>query len=163
MIKLYKNNSYKWFCKENIYAIGYVFYKDKLYEDNKLLELIISIKNNIKEEISYFDGAFSIVIDNKENIILISDIVRSFPLFYNKYGDVTDDIELLRTKLNKLSLKELVSCRWVSGDETIYEDVKQIECAQIITIENERIYKKKYFQYKHEKQQDFSFQELDRI
>lgn len=164
MIKLYKNNAYQWFKFNNVYTIGYAFYDNSLYKDDELTKFIYKLKDNLEQVIKKLNGYFAIVIEEKKQIILVSDIIRSFPIFYNDKGDITDDIELLKGELNELSLKELLQARWVSGDETIYKNVKQIENASIVYIyKNATIQKKKYFRYKHTDNTSYSFEELDAI
>jgi len=163
MIQLYKNNAYQWFMKDHIYTIGYAFYQNKLYEDASLVELIVKIKDTIEEKINQMTGYFAIVIEKENGIILISDIIRSFPLFYNADGDVTDDINLLKGNFNELSIQELLSSRWVSNDATIYQNVKQIENAQIVEIENGHIIKKRYFHYEYNIGEAYSLEELDQV
>ena len=163
MIRLYKNNAFKWNENNNVYTIGYAFYKDKLYRDEELTKLIIELRDSIFNEINEFTGYFAIVIQEGKKIILISDIIRSFPLFYNSNGDVTDDIELLKNDINELSLKELLHARWVSVDETIYKDVYQIENAQIVVLQDNKITKNRYYTYSYIKNTIYSFEELDNV
>ena len=55
-IKLYKNNAYKWYNKDNIYVIGYIILEDKnylvtgysLYEDTYLTKFTL-YSNALKE------------------------------------------------------------------------------------------------------------------
>ena len=75
MINLYYNNAYKWKEKNNIFTIGYVIYKNVLYEDEDFLNLVINLKDNIKSIVKEFTGYFAIVIQNQEETILISDII----------------------------------------------------------------------------------------
>lgn len=163
MINLYKNNAFKWNEKDNIYTIGYVIYKDKVYNDVNLVDLVISLKDNIFNAINEFNGYFAIVIKNDKETILISDIIRSFPLFYNNKGDVTDDIELMKNDINELSIEELIHSRWVSMDETIYKDVYQIENAQIVIIKDNKITKNRYYTYAYHNDEKYSFEELDNV
>ena len=158
MINLYYNNAYKWKEKNNIFTIGYVIYKNVLYEDEDFLNLVINLKDNIKSIVKEFTGYFAIVIQNQEETILISDIIRSFPVFYTKNGDITDDISLISGELNELSLEELLHCRWISFDDTIYKN------AQIVVIKKGEIYKEKYFNYQNDDKNTIcSYEELDKI
>ncbi len=162
MIKLYKNNTYQWFKKDNVNTIGYAFYKDSLYEDEKLANFIYQSKENLETILQDMNGYFSIVIEEDECIILVSDIIRSFPVFYNNKGDISDDIDVFKRELNELSIEELQQARWVSGDDTIYQNVKQLENASIVYLyKNGHTEKKKYFRYKYVNNASYSFKELD--
>ena len=160
MINLYYNNAYKWYHDENIYVIGYVFYKNELYDGNKLIELVK--KSDIEKEVKYFSGSFAIVIKKNEEIILLSDIVRSFPVFYTSSGVVVDNINLLKNKINFKSLNELKQARLVSGSKTIYDGVFQLEASQIVRIKKGKISTKKYFEYKLSEKKH-TYKELDQI
>jgi len=160
MISLNYNNAYKWYNDDNIYAIGYIHYKNKLYTEEKIIELIKKIE--VEKEIKNFSGSFTIVIKNNDEITLISDIVRCFPIFYNEDGDVVDNINLLKNKINKKSIKELKQARLVSGSKTIYESVFQLEASQIVKIKNKKISREKYFEY-NLSSKNHSYEELDKV
>ena len=163
MIKLYYNNTFKWYSKDNIYTIGHVFFENKLYKDNEFLELIIKSKDNIKEIVKEFSGYFGIVINENDKAIIISDLIRSFPIFYTKSGDITDDINLLKGEINSLSIKELLYAGWIIGDNTIYKNIKQVENAEIVIIKDGEVSKGRYFEFKNRSCKDYSFKELDNI
>lgn len=160
MIKLYYNNAYKWYNEKNIYVIGFAFFENKLYLDEQFLHLVI--ENNLNEIIDKLNGCFSIVIKENNSVIICSDRLRCFPVFYTKNGDVSDDINLLKTTINELSMKEMKKCCWTSGSKTIYENVFQIEAGQVVTIKKQKIMKKRY--YEHTLcENNCDFEELDKI
>lgn len=151
-VKLSYNNAYKWYNNKNIYVIGYLFYEDKMYKNEKLLEFIkfFSVET-IKSIVKKSTGFFSIIIIKEKKIILISDIVRTFPVFYkfNKNNIIVMDNINNSKELNSLSTKELLILRYVTGDETLFKGIKQLENAEIVTIyNNKNIKKEKYFYFK---------------
>lgn len=146
MIKLCYNNSYKWFCSDNCYSIGYAFYKGDLYENEKFNDLVNKL--DIPKQINELNGFFSIVKKEKQKITLVSDVIRAFPVFYTKNGDVFDKIDSFNNSIKLISKEELLKCGWVSGYETIYDNIFQLEASQIVTIENKKITRKTYFEYK---------------
>ena len=76
------NNAYNWVNDKKIYFIGYIFYNEKFYWENQALELIRKNEKNIKKFILEVDGCFSILIKCKDKVIIISDMLRTFPIFY---------------------------------------------------------------------------------
>lgn len=160
MIKLYYNNAYKWFSSNGVYTIGFAFFENKLYKDDKLNELVQ--KNNINTIITKLNGCFSIVIQSHNKTILCSDNLRCFPVFYKKNGDVTDDISLFKNKINEIALEEMKQSHSTTGNKTIYEDVFQVEAGEIVTIHNSKITKRKHFKYTLS-EEECSFEELDSI
>ena len=84
IIELNYNNAYKWMSKNDIYVIGYIFYKNKVYKNEELLEFVSAIdEDKLENTIKEVDGCFSIVYKKKQKIILISDLLRTFPVFYS--------------------------------------------------------------------------------
>ncbi len=160
MIKLYYNNAYKWYNKDKIHVIGFAFFEDKFYSNEQFLQLIS--ENKLDNIIDKLNGCFSIVIEDKDSVIICSDRLRCFPVFYTKNGDVSDDINLLKTTINELAMQEMKKCRWVSGNKTVYENVFQLEASQIVTIKKQKIIKRRYYEHLLcEKKCDF--EELDNI
>ena len=150
-IKLYFNNKYKWYNDNNIYIIGYIYYKDKIYEKEKLIEFLKNkdLKKNYERIINDLDGCFSIVFMEKDKYYIISDMLRCFPVFYKVEKNIVyiyDNInDFKNKKINELSKKELFSCNYITGSDTIYEDIYQLESHQIVIIENNKINRMSYY------------------
>lgn len=172
-IDLNYNNAYKWIKQDKIYTIGYIFYQDKLYKDEDLNNLLQSIKlnkiNNFLEEI---DGCFSFVINNENEVIIISDLLRNFPVFYSINNDVIDIRDNIMQYNNKTldndSIIELSYTNYVTSYNTLFKNIYQLEAHQIVKINknNYNITRNKYFEYKYNftsKDDESLIQELDII
>lgn len=168
-INLYYNNAYEWYNEDNYYVIGSIFYKNKLYEKQSLIDLLKKINiSELKKFLIELTGFFSFVIDFPDKIILCSDLLRTFPIFYevkNDYCFISDNIFDYKGIVNEQSKKELLSLLYVTLDETIYKNVKQLENAQILTIYKDgKIKKEKYYEFKNEfKNDDNLFEKFDNI
>ena len=153
-INLYYNNAYEWYNEDNYYVIGSIFYKNKLYEKQSLIDLLKKINiSELKKFLIELTGFFSFVIDFPDKIILCSDLLRTFPIFYevkNDYCFISDNIFDYKGIVNEQSKKELLSLLYVTLDETIYKNVKQLENAQILTIYKDgKIKKEKYYEFQN--------------
>ena len=152
-INLYYNNKYKWIHDNNFYVIGYIYHKNKLYCGNNFLSLLhdVSFLTNYNKLIKEFDGCFSIIIKEKNSVKIISDFFRCFPVFYEKNGEdvsIFDNINEFKNKtLNSLNINELFSCNYVTSDETIYNDIYQVEGHQIVEINDNTINKSYYYDF----------------
>jgi len=153
-IKLYYNNAFKWYVKDNIYVIGYAIYKDKILENDELVDYFsFNNESELKKKLEEINGYFSVVIKYKDKCYIISDIIRSFPIFYSltkKGVFISDNIhEFENSVLLDDSVCELRSTGYVTGDKTLYENIFQIENSQIVKFDNDGISKSKYFKYKY--------------
>ncbi len=132
----------QWVNYNNIYVKGHLFYNNILYKNIELCKLFEN-KNTIEmiqEIFKNATGFFSIIIQKNKKTILISDRVRSIPMFYtnnkirNYYiiSDNPDNLIDLKTELNDLAIKELKINAYVIGKETIYKSIFQSKNSQIL-------------------------------
>lgn len=136
-----------------IYTKGQVYTKEKICSNNELTKYLTN-ESGIKRTIESLNGFFSIIfIDkNKENILLITDHVRSIPIFYAKkqgliiISDVAEEIreELKLKKINEIKKDEMMLNSFISGDETLFDDIKQVEAGCIVKLHNNTIQKEYY-------------------
>ena len=143
-IDLNYNNAYKWTKKDKIYSIGYIFYNNKFYQGNQINELLEGINiNEISDFIKKIDGCFSIVINNESEIIIISDLLRNFPVFYsiqdNKIMIKDNIMEYDKKILDNDSITELSYTNYVTGYNTLFKNIFQLEAHQVVRINNKTI------------------------
>jgi len=110
------NNAYNWEKDDGDYFIGHIYYKDKFYYNSDALNLIKSKVDNIQEFLKEIDGRFTFVLELKEKIVIASDRLRVFPIFYSIENDndiiITDDImSYSNKKLNEEGIEEIDSMR----------------------------------------------------
>jgi asparagine synthase (glutamine-hydrolysing) len=100
-------------------------------------------------------GFFAIILPIEDGIILMADHIRSRPLYYKLSGKsiiVSDEPEsIIKENVDKLSMRELLEflCTgYVTGENTIFEGVKQIEAGTCIIFKDGEIAKHRYFDYR---------------
>jgi asparagine synthase (glutamine-hydrolysing) len=143
----------KWFRYNNTFIKGSAFVKGELYEKEKLAKYIDSLPFDSFELYEELNGFFCIIKYNEERVQLVSDRIRSLPVFYGQgkeYVYISDDPYEIKNKLNicefnEVSKKELMLLRYVSGSETLYEGIKQIEAAQVINFSKGTASSQKYY------------------
>ncbi|CAO5258079.1 asparagine synthase-related protein [Frankia sp. AgKG'84/4] len=174
MINLKNNMGFKWIQTENLYIKGYDG------EINKKYHLIQKNSNDISffmKEIKNFKGNFSIVFENDELIFAAADRIRSLPLFYGiKNGDfyLSDDArwiyeQVLDKNIDETSKVEFYLSGYVTGANTLYSNVKQIQAGEYIIFNKKEgtLTKSNYFTFRHgnyfKKSQDELIEVLDQV
>lgn len=155
-IELNYNNAFKWNGIENVYSIGYLFLDNVLYKDIELTKMISRLQeDDIEKFIKRVDGCFSLVVNFKKKIMIVSDIMRTFPVFYsisNNMINIKDNIMAYENKaIDNDNIKELSYCNYVTGYETVFKNIYELEGHQIVEIDkkNYDIKRKKYFEYEY--------------
>ena len=84
-------------------------------------------------------GSYCIVIEDKDNFILISDLIRSYPLFYYVHDNkvvISDSFKFfLNSELDLANISSFITSGYIYGAATIYNKVNSIQAAEIIKIE----------------------------
>ncbi len=155
-IKLDFNYGYPWYKYRGNYAKGYVIENEKTYNEKYLPIFLDKIQefDELKEILKKLHGIFAAILERDNFLYLITDITRTFPLFYtindNKIiiSDNTFYIKnRLKPKLNPFSCAEFLKCGYTSGSETILQGVYQVQAGEILTIDKEKGEIKKEFYY----------------
>lgn len=129
--------------KNNLTLIGHCF-----LENNRLsikdLKFFLDdcIESKDFKALEQLNGFFSIIYYLNNEIYLISDKVRSRPIFYSFKGGwkVSDDFYSLVSKensVNQSSKLEFLRTGYVTSNETLINGVFQVEAAQIVKITND--------------------------
>src|SRR5699024_9227284 len=98
----------------------------------------------IEKTIRIINGFFVFIYIDDQQVVLVSDLIRSFPLFYATENDrflISDSAEIIFEKLSKasiddISLEEFVYTeRFVTGKNTLIKEIKQIQAGEIIYVD----------------------------
>ncbi len=161
-IELSNNKGFNWYHNENIHVIGFAFLDNEMIDSFELANYIKSCtdRKTFKESISRLNGFFSIVVEVNQEVWIATDIVRSFPVFHTQIGNnniITDDIKEIQFKtIDQNSYNEFMALGYTTSDNTLYENVKQVECSTCLFIaSNGRIDKTKYYEFQY----DISYEE----
>lgn len=118
-----------------------------VWQDSKLLDPIPAglfpencTPGGFAEILTGLDGCFCVIIERGNFILAAVDRIRSYPLFYAVQNNellISDDAFELRSRLqdpafDEASLPEFLSTGIVSGNSTLYRDIKQLEAGQYL-------------------------------
>ena len=156
-IKLNFNKGYRWFSKDGIYVKGYCFDENNiLWDEGKLIEYFLDVnnKNKFHQKLLNANGIFCVIIKKNDSVFFATDRTRTFPLFYtieNKKLYISDDTYYLRDKFNKkidsLSSQEYLATGYVTGKETLLENIYQVQAGEYIVYENNILNNNYYSNY----------------
>ena len=154
-IILKEKKAYKWFLDKDVYFTGYFFYKDSLYNELNACKKILGI--NSYEEFKIFvkglNGCFSIIKKKDDEIWAAVDRGRSMSLFYSKdLRILSDSSSIIKNFLNLdesdadiVRLVEFVASGYVSGNNTVFQSIKQLNAAQTCLIKDSTIQLDDYY------------------
>ena len=152
--KIYLQNNWNHFqCTK---TIGNAFYNDELLKGIELTKFIDNkfAKKNYKI-INKLNGFFCILYKNDKNIIIASDIIRSFPLFYSLNENlifISDNPHWIKkfyfkNNIDEVSKLEFLLTGYVTGKETLYKNIKQLQAAEMISFDLNQYHNIKSFRY----------------
>lgn len=158
---------YNWFEYRNehfqVWGVGYVFFENIFYSNEKLSEFFASNfeKVDFKELLNKLSGNFAIIIKTNSKLLIISDIVRSYPLIYTIKNqtvqvydcDITYKKENEDFEIDVQNLKQYVCSGLVFGNKTIYKQVFGIQAAEsvLINLNTFKISTERYYLFLYKK------------
>ena len=148
------------------YLKGNVFFDNKLLNPEELAESIHPLirreyecqENKLREFLEGFNGEFAIVAENESMIFGVVDKLRSIPLFYTVEGGsflLSDTAYFLKDKinprLNEKNAAEFMVAGYVTGEETLFDGIKQIKNGEFLTFQKKDNFLKTscYFRFLH--------------
>lgn len=176
MIGIHINNdTYRKYTRAfNCIVTGYGFYQGNFLEGeafNKLISTWVTEKEFI-EGIQALNGYYAIISQRDGQLFVAVDRVRSVPLFYAvKDGKfyLSDSAHWVceqvgNKEMNQLARQELFLTEQVTGSETLFSDVKQLQAGEaiIVTKFDGTINVKpfRYYEYLHDYKQNRNLDEL---
>lgn len=108
------------------------------------------------EELKNTQGLFLLIIISESEILLVSDHIRSYPLFYGYKGNslfITDDLFKFQThagwfQVDYERVQEFYTTGLVYRNRTIYKNVFGLQAAEIVSISDGKIRSERYFIFK---------------
>ncbi len=143
-----------------IWVKGNIFYNNILLKQTEIIQIVEEIlnKGKINDVLLNLNGSYALVIKTSEIIMSIVDRVRSIPLFYSKTADrfiISDDANYIRdatdAKFNEINGAEFLVTGYVTGSETLFENIFQIQAGEYILFEINRnnLSATRYFHFWH--------------
>lgn len=137
--------SYSYYANKtnHLFFKGFLWYEGELYQNSKELFLLLEKSkclDSLNSCISFFknvSGSFSIVGHQEfEGFYLVSDIIRTYPLFYQIVENdlcVTESInDLDHLEIDDSKLSAFISSGYVFGNHTIYQNANGIQAGEIV-------------------------------
>ena len=159
-IKLTNNQGKKWVTYGNCHIKGYAFHNDEILEGRFLLDVILeSIESKkLDSVLKELNGNFTAVIIIDSSAYLISDKLRSYPLIFTLQKDgkwfITDSAigidnnKNVNRNIDTLNSIEFLSLGYVSGNETLFEDVLTVDAGEYVILrKGAYIQRSSYFKY----------------
>jgi asparagine synthase (glutamine-hydrolysing) len=148
------------------YFKGNVFFENKLLSPEKLAELMFPLickegqdkEKEIGDFLKKLNGEFAFVAETEDIMFCTADKTRSTPLFYLKTKNsfiISDSAYYLKDKtnsrLNEEKAAEFMVVGYVTGNETLFDDIKQIRCGEFLIYQKNEMYLKSccYFKFLH--------------
>lgn len=155
--KLVNNNGWEWSEYKSISLRGQVF---SCYSNEEIsiveLEKKMSEFDSISEYsdfLSGIDGFYSIIHKNKDAVYLITDRLRTMPIFYSVYPEIviSDSTKIFKSRhgFDDFSVNCFISTGYTLGSSTMLSGVKQVESSQIVKINSnsKAVLENDYFTY----------------
>jgi len=146
MIRLIKNNGYKWVSKDGVHFKGFFFVGDILYKPPEAICYFKNVENkeHFLELIRNLNGSFSVVIEREMKVFAAVDRARSMPLYFSDdfqiISDCSEDIRKLlgieKQAVNRTHLYELLANNYLMFNKTVYSEIRQLNLGQALTVEN---------------------------
>lgn len=86
-------NNYKWHESGNTRVCGYCFIDGHLLREKQLCDYFAQAQTerDLVQRLKAANGFFAVVIKTDKEILIATDRLRRFPLFYTDEGDISDD------------------------------------------------------------------------
>lgn len=147
----------KWHNYDHTYVRGSAFSDGKLL---KGIELAKYIKNSTEVDkrsvVEKLNGFFAVVQKTERHAFVGVDRIRSIPLFYSRHEEkflISDDPYWIKqqtgdNEFDELSKREFLLTGYVTGSDTLYENVKQLRAAEVLQI-GTKITSNRYYSFRH--------------
>ncbi|MEN8202689.1 MAG: asparagine synthase C-terminal domain-containing protein [Bacteroidota bacterium] len=168
MIDLIHKRGFAWYSDAGCHVKGYLITAGGAYlKGDCLLSHFAEAKSSdeIIRNLEGSTGIYSLVLERGERRFLIVDPLRTFPLFYRlslEETHVSDDVNCLNRmdgewSLNRAAAAEFRSAGFVTGKETLSNEVFQVEAAQVVELERSIVSPRFYWSYQIGETWDRSF------
>ena len=159
--RFFRNSGFSWFTKDNIQCKGYYHLYGKYYEKSNLPSVWggVRTKKDFISILTRVNGCFDVIIETEQTLFCAVDRLRSFPLFYtikNKTLYLSDDIYWIKNEtnykeINELNKEEFRLTGYVTGDETLVNNIYQLQAGEYLVWDKKKKELKTdfYFEYKY--------------
>ncbi|HEC43406.1 MAG TPA: hypothetical protein ENI20_11310, partial [Bacteroides sp.] len=145
-IDLIYNTGFAWYSKGDSHVKGFAHLPDgKFLTGESLLESFIASPDldGFNSRVLGANGMFSVIVSVEGFVWLGVDRMRSFPVFYSLPGKsglrISDSVDKIisytgKWKMNVPARNEFLATGYVTGNETLVEEIFQVQAAEIVEI-----------------------------
>lgn len=137
-----------------VYGRGFAFVNGKYFREQALINFVAGqcaagceqeSVNRIRQLVTQLNGSWAIIVQfTPTRVLLVVDRYRSIPLFYTctpvgiAASSSPDNIisVLGLSGLDELSALEFVLCGFVTGADTVFQDIKQVQPGELVELRN---------------------------
>ena len=157
ILKLVKNNGYKWIRKENVCFKGYftlMSEPEKVLRGDEAAGFFQNINSmeQFLECLKGIEGVYSIIIDKEDKTFAATDRARALPVYFSSDGKyLSDSAEEVRkllgedAKVDADNYLSLFSVNYLTVNNTVYENIRQLDMGQACEISKDGIKIERYF------------------
>lgn len=166
MIHVELNNKQyrKYFESEQGFVTGTAFIKKgQVLSGEALMDYLASfdIPENLAHNLPDLNGFYAFAVKKGSHLIAAVDRIRSIPLFYGQRGHdffISDSADWVRNqvgddKIDPLAKEEFLLCGYVTGPDTLFPEVKQLQAGELIEIQTSgnlaSVKTHRYYRYVH--------------
>lgn len=137
---IFKHIDSSWYTDNTSFVNGYILHDNMHYIGKQLIDVFKKniLSKNLEKFLNSITGKFAAVIQINGNTYIISDIIKSYGLYYKiKNGEllISDEISQLfdeNTEIDKSSEIELRKLGYISNSQTLYCNIYQTEASSFI-------------------------------
>jgi len=170
-IELSYNQGFPWHSKDGCQVRGYIHTPDnKLLSGESLADYFFRANDysGFIRLVTEANGMFSVILVREGKAFMASDRIRTFPVFYTVSGEISilsdsvDKIHEIKAdwKLNQMAAIEFQATGYVTGRETLSEDIYQVQAGEAVLIEKDKIQQRLYTTYQTNLVDHHSFNDL---
>jgi asparagine synthase (glutamine-hydrolysing) len=114
-------------------------------------------QESLKKKLLDLCGTFAAIIQTNRHVIAVVDKIRSYPIFYIQNGHrycLSNSARMLKehddlSSINDLSLLEFRMAGYVTGKETLYENLYQLQAGEFLVWcrDTNKIKRERYYQF----------------
>ena len=156
---LQNNKGFSWVSSEKCFVKGYFFDQSGNYfQGEELLNYFHAVESftDFEERVSYANGCFAVVLKNENDLFVATDRIRSVPLFYARFKGnwiVSDNPYYITEKTgfkapDSTAVTEFLAAGYVTGNDTLVEELRQVQAGELIHFKKDDLHAKFYFSYR---------------
>lgn len=152
---LSEHKAYNWQNKINVTYRGEIVFKDKLYRNTELGDLLSTwTVDDVVTNVSCCNGNFFFIFIFDDVVYAFTDKIMSFPLCWCQFQEevyLSDDIHKLpgEKTFSPIGISELLSFGYVLGHNSIYENIYSIMGGEYIKICKSNVETLVYYRHLH--------------